>query len=144
MATQRIENAQSTSAVSTLVSKALNDLASLKCLAPLTSIFCKGSGEFGRHIESSLNQMTKEQSILKLKLRKSDAAVVIGVAQYQAILDMKQHYAELVEKVRVLELTQAVSEYDHLFQQIASPASRQAADALFEASEEELNNTYKG
>ncbi|VAW67814.1 hypothetical protein MNBD_GAMMA09-399 [hydrothermal vent metagenome] len=144
MARQRIENDRSTTTGSTLVSKALNDLASLKWLTPLTTLLPKRSGEFGRQIEISLNQLAETQKILKLQLRKSDKAVVIGVDQYQAILNMKKHYEELVEKVRELELTQAASEYDQLFQRIASPTSRQAADTLFEASDEELNNAYKG
>jgi len=127
----------------TLVTKALRDLASLKWLAPLTSLLPRRSGEFGRQIEVSLNQLAESQQIMKLQLRKSDKAVVIGVDQYQAILDMKQRYTELIEKVRELELAQEANEYDRLFQRISSPASHQAADELFASSEDSLNNAYK-
>jgi len=81
---------------------------------------------------------------MKLQLRKEDKAVVISVDQYQAILDMKKHYEALVEKVHILELEQTGSEYDQLFQRIVSLVSRQAADTLFELSEDQLNRAYKG
>ena len=144
MATQRIEDdTPANTSGNTLVAQALKDLAPLKWLTPLASLLPKRSVEFGRQIETSLNQLTESHQIIKLQLRRSDKAVVIGVDQYQAILNMKQHYAELVEKVRELEIAQATNEYDTLFQRIASPASRQASDALFESSDEELNNAYK-
>jgi len=145
MKTPRIEDETATPIPgNALVAQALKDLASLKYLTPLTSLLSKRSGEFGRQIEVSLNQLAESQQIMKLQLRKSDKAVVIGVDQYQAILDMKQHYAQLVEKVRELELAQEAGEYDRLFQRIASSASRQAADGLFESSQDELNSAYKG
>jgi len=145
MTTQHIEdNKLATTPDNILVMKALRDLASLKWLTPLNSLLSKRSGEFGRQIEVSLNQLAESQQIMKLQLRKSDKAVVIGVDQYQAILNMKQHYAELLEKVRELELAQEADEYDRLFQRIASPASHQAADALFASSDDDLNNAYKG
>jgi len=81
---------------------------------------------------------------MKLQLRKTDKAVVISVDQYQAILDMKKHYEALVEKVRILELEQTGNEYDQLFQRIVSPVSRQAADILFELSEDQLDRAHKG
>lgn len=143
MTTQRIKD-DTTIPDNTLVNQALKDLASLKWLTPLTSLLPRRSGEFGRQIEVSLNQLTESQQILKLQLRKSDKAVVIAVDQYQAILDMKQRYAELVEKVRELEVKQAAGEYDSLLQHIASPESRQAADALFASTDEQLNNAHKG
>ena len=143
MTTPHIKD-DTTTADNTRVNQAIKDLASLQWLAPLTSLLSRRSGEFGRQIEISLNQLTESQQILKLQLRKSDKAVVIGVDQYQAILDMKQNYAELVEKLRELEVKQAAGEYDLLFQRIASPTSQQAADALFASSDEELNNAHKG
>ena len=127
-----------------LIKQALNELSSLKWLSPVGSLVSKRSGDFGRQIETSLNQLAESEQIMKLQLRKTDKAVVIGVDQYQAILDMKKHYEALVEKVRILELEQAGSEYDQLFQRIASPASRQAADTLFELSEDQLNRAHKG
>lgn len=145
MTTQHIEDDKpAITSDNTLVTKALRDLASLKWLTPLNSLLPRRSGEFGRQIEVSLNQLAESQQIMKLQLRKTDKAVVIGVDQYQAILDMKQHYAELLEKVRELELDREADEYDRLFQRIASPESRQAADALFASSDEDLNNAYKG
>ena len=143
MTTQRTKD-DTTTPDNTLITQALKDLASLKWLTPLTSLLPRRSGEFGRQIEVSLNQLTESQQILKLQLRKSDKAVVIAVDQYQAILDMKQRYAELVEKVRELEVKQAGGEYDLLLQHIASPESRQAADALFTSTDEQLNNAHKG
>ena len=126
------------------IKQALKDLSSLKWLTPLRSLMSMRSGDFGRQIETSLNQLAESEQIIKLQLRKADKAVVIGVDQYQAILDMKQHYEALVEKVRTLELAQAGSEYDQLFRRIASSESRQAADALFELSEDQLNQAHKG
>lgn len=131
------------SSTDTLITQALKDIAALKWLAPISSLLPRRSAEFGRAIEASLNQLAETHRVMKLQLRKSDKAVVIGVDQYQAILDMKQHYEQLVEKVRELELAQAGNEYDRLFQRIASPESRQAADTLFELSDDTLNHQYK-
>jgi len=145
MTTQHIEDEKpAITSDNILVMKAIRDLTSLKWLAPLNSLLPRRSGEFGRQIEISLNQLAESQQIMKLQLRKSDKAVVIGVEQYQAILDMKQHYTELLEKVRELELAQAADEYDRLFQRIVTPMSHQAADALFTSSDDDLNNAYKG
>jgi len=129
---------------STLVSQALKDMAALKWLVPITSLFTKRSVEFGRQIETSLNQLTESHRIIKLQLRRSDKAVVLGIDEYQSILDMKQHYEQLLDRVRELELVQAGNQYDRLFQQITSPESRQAADTLFELSDDALNQNYKG
>lgn len=126
------------------IKQALSDLSSLKWLTPVSSLASRRSGDFGRQIEASLNQLAESEQIMKLQLRKADKAVVIAVEQYQAILDMKKHYEALIEKVRILELQQAGSEYDQLFQRIASPAARQAADTLFELSEDQLNSAHKG
>ncbi len=145
MTTPHIEdNKPASTQGNTLVTKALRDLASLKWLTPLNSLLPKRSGEFGRQIEASLNQLAESRQIMKLQLRRSDKAVVFSVEQYQAILDMKQHYAELLEKVRELELDREADQYDRLFQRIASPASHQAADALFASSDDDFNNAYKG
>ena len=138
------EEKSASSSGNMLIKQALNELSSLKWLTPVRSLVSKRSGDFGRQIETSLNQLAESEQIMKLQLRRADKAVVISVEQYQAILDMKQHYEALIEKLRVLELAQAGSEYDLLFQRIASPASRQAADSLFELSEDQLNRAHKG
>lgn len=129
---------------STLISQALNDITILNWLRPVNSLSTKLSVEFGRQIENSLNQLTQSQHVIKLKLRQSDKAVVLGIEEYQSILDMKQHLEELIGRVRELEISQAGSQYDLLFQQIRSPESRQAADTLFEMSDEALNQNFKG
>jgi len=141
MKTQPITN--DTSSANTLVTQAMKDLVSLKWLTPLTSLRPKKSVDFGRKIEASLNELTNSQHIMKLQLRKSDKAVVIGVDQYQSILDMKRHYESLVERVRELELSHEANEYDQLFERIASPASRKAVDILFNSTDEDFNNAYK-
>lgn len=128
---------------STLISQALNDITALNCLVPVDSLLTKRSVEFGRQIENSLNQLTESQHVIKLKLRQSDKAVVLGLEEYQSILDMKQHFKQLVDRVRELELSQAGNQYDQLFQQITSPESRQAADTLFELPDDALNQSFK-
>lgn len=145
MSTRHLEEEVSPSVSdNNIIKQALNELSSLKWLTPVRSMMSKRSGDFGRQIEASLNELAESEQIMKLQLRKADKAVVIGVEQYQAILDMKKHYEALVEKVRAMELEQAGSEYDQLFQRIASPASRKAADTLFELSEDQLNSAHKG
>lgn len=126
-----------------LVSQALNDIAALNWLVPVKSLLAKRSVEFGRQIETSLNQLTESQHVMKLRLRKSDKAVVLGIEEYQSILDMKQHYERLIDVVRELELAQAGDQYDQLFRQMTSPQSRQAADTLFELSDDALNQNFK-
>lgn len=127
----------------TLISQALNDITALNCLVPVDSLLVKRSVEFGRQIESSLNQLTESPHVIKLKLRQSDKAVVLRLEEYQSILDMKQHLEQLVDRVRELELSQAGNQYDQLFQQITSQESRQAADTLFELSDDTLNHNFK-
>lgn len=144
MKTRPIESSTTALAQSArLINTALKDIASLQWLNPLTSLSPKRSVEFGRQIEASLNELTDSQQIIKLQLRKSDKAVVIGVNQYQSILEMKDHYEKLIERVRELELSHAANEYDQLFERIASPASRKAVDILFNSTDEDFNNAYK-
>ncbi|HFD32211.1 MAG TPA: hypothetical protein ENJ28_05830 [Gammaproteobacteria bacterium] len=127
----------------TLISQALNDITALDWLIPVNSLSTKRSVEFGRQIENSLNQLTESQHIIKLRLRQSDKAVVLGLEEYQSILNMKQHLKQLVDRVRELELSQAGSQYDQLFQQITSPESRQASDTIFEMPDDALNQSLK-
>lgn len=127
----------------TLLSQALNALTSLNFLLPVNALSTKASVEFGRQIENSLNQLTESQHVIKLKLRQSDKAVVLGLEEYKSILDMKQHLEQLVSRVRELELSQAGNQYEQLFQQITSSESSQAANALFDLPNDALNQNFK-
>ena len=127
-----------------LISRVLNDLSSLKGLVPLETLLSKGGVEFGRKIENTLNLLSDSHEPMKLQLRNTDKAVVIGVDQYRAIVDLLESMPNLVEIVREIDLENESNEFDQLMKRISSPASRRAADALFEASEDELNSSYKG
>ena len=80
---------------------------------------------------------------MRLQIRKRNAAVVVSVDHYEEMVRMKELCAELVDRVKEREIARAADKYEALYQRITAPASRQAADALFSVTGEELRQTYK-
>jgi len=114
----------------------------LNWLSPTASLTSKGGREFGRGIEASLKEVASG-SIMRLQLRKRDAAVVMSVAQYEDMVRMKVFYEELIEQVKEKEIMEEADEYEALYQRITSAQSRDATDALFSATSESLRETYQ-
>jgi hypothetical protein len=114
----------------------------LKWLSPSSSLHSAGSRDFGRSIESSLIEISKGE-VKRLKLRKRDTAVVMSIDHYDEILRMKEMYSKLIERVQEKEIAEATDAYEALYQRITSDASRNAADNLFSATEEDLRATYQ-
>lgn len=126
-----------------LVRHAMRLIQNLSWLSPTSSLASKGGKDFGRRIEASLTEITQGRGVMRLQLRKRDAAVVMSVDHYEEMVRMKALYAELIERVKEVEISQEADEYEELYQSIVSPQSRQAADALFSASPDELRQSYK-
>ena len=116
---------------------------SLSWLSPLDRLPSVGSRDFGRGIEAALNKIKDEHAVIRLQLRKKDTAVVMSIKQYEDIVKIKSIYEVLLKQVRDQDITDAIDEYEALYQRITSTESRQAANALFDASSTELANAYQ-
>ena len=114
----------------------------LDWLSPLSTLNSAPSSKFGRRIEASLAEVT-EGEVIRLQLRKRDAAVVMSAGHYEELVEMKSLCAALIEQVRAGEVADAAGEYDTLYRRITSAPSREAADALFDASAEELAGSWQ-
>jgi|TARA_R110000868_G_scaffold130701_6_gene340523 hypothetical protein len=125
-----------------VVAQALRLMQGLSWLTPAATLSSKGGRDFGRQIEASLAQISEGEGVLRLQIRKRDAAVVVSVDHYEEMVRMKALCAELVDQVKEKEIARATDKYEALYERITAPASRRAADALFAVTGEELRQTY--
>jgi PHD/YefM family antitoxin component YafN of YafNO toxin-antitoxin module len=126
-----------------LIGHAKRLIQNLGWLSPTSSLTSKGGKDFGRRIEASLTEISQGRGIMRLQLRKRDAAVVMSVDHYEEMVRMKALYAELIERVKEREIIAEADEYEELYRRITSCQSRQAADALFSATPDSLRKTYQ-
>ena len=126
-----------------LVRHAKRLIKNLGWLSPTASLVSKGGKDFGRRIEASLTEITQGRGVMRLQLRKRDAAVVMSVDRYEEVVRMKVLYAELIEQVKLKEIAQETDEYEALYRRITSPQSRKAADGLFAGTSDSLGKTYQ-
>ncbi|PLW82010.1 hypothetical protein CWI75_13065 [Kineobactrum sediminis] len=126
-----------------VVAQARRLLQSLSWLAPAAMLNSKGGRDFGRQIEDSIAEINEGKGVLRLQIRRRDAAVVVSVDHYEEMVRMKALCAELVDRVKEKEIAGAAGKYEALYQRITSSTSRRAADALFSVTGEELRESYK-
>ncbi len=126
-----------------LVAQARRLMQSLHWLAPAATLSSKGGRDFGRQIEASLAEIGDGEGVLRLQLRKRDAAVVVSMDHYEAMVRMKALCAQLADQMKEQDIARASDKYEALYQSISSPASRRAADALFSATGEELRQSHR-
>ena len=125
-----------------IIDRARHLMQKLQWLSPLPTLNSTPSSKFGRQIESSLADIAQGE-IVRLQLRKRDAAVVMSASHYEEMVQMKALYADLIEQLKAEEIASAADDYEALYQRITSPTSRQAADSLFSASVHELGATWQ-
>lgn len=139
---QTQQDAQNTDHLKELVYVLRNFISRAK-VPPLAQLATSPSSKFGRNIEQQLLSLTKDDQILALQLRKRNSAVVMSMEHYESIqktLDSLRRLADL-EAARLIE--QTGEEYDNLYSRLTSAQSRRAADALFDASAEDLRDSYR-
>jgi hypothetical protein len=125
-----------------LVRNALRVIKGLKWLSTPDSLVSIGSRDFARSIESNLN-LVAQGSVMRLQLRKRDTAVVMSMKHYEEMLQVKSLFAQLIERVKDIDIAEQTNEYEDLYQRISSSQSRKAADSLFGASGAGLRKTFK-
>lgn len=126
-----------------LVRRARRLIQNLGWLSPTATLVSKGGKDFGRRIEASWTEIVQGHGVMRLQLRKRDAAVVMSVDHYEEVVRMKALCAELIEQVKEKEIAEEADEYEALFRRITSPQSRKAADGLFAATPDSLRKTYQ-
>lgn len=114
-----------------------------KWLFAPSTLAARNGSEFGRHIESYIDQIKTSRQPILLYVRKRPAAVVVGIDEYEEMVRMKAQFAELTLRLKEAEIAQAGNEFDELFARISSAHSRKMADALHNVTTEELANSYK-
>lgn len=125
-----------------IIDRARHLMQKLQWLSPLPTLNSTPSSKFGRQIESSLADIAQGE-IVRLQLRKRDAAVVMSASHYEEMVQMKALYADLIEQLKAEEIASAADDYEALYQRITSPTSRQAADSLFSTSVHELGASWQ-
>lgn len=116
---------------------------SMRWLSSIDTLTKMRSSAFGRQIEKELGNLIAKNTVVTLQLHRRDAAVVMPVAQYEQLLQLKEAYTQLLESKADTIIADATRDFDRLYQQIIAPQSRKATDALFAASPEELRSTYR-
>lgn len=115
----------------------------MRWLSAVNTLTKMRSSAFGRQIEKELGNLITKNEVVTLQLHRRDAAVVMPVAQYEQLLQLKEAYTQLLESRADTIIADATQDFDRLYQQIIAPQSRKAIDALFAASPEELRGTYR-
>lgn len=118
-------------------------LESLGWLAPLGRLTITNGSAFGRKIEKSLQELSGPRGVLSISVRNQQAAVVMSIEHYEELLKMKETCASLVQEQRRLQLEALGDEFDHLYRLMQRSEHRVATDALFNASADDLNATYR-
>jgi hypothetical protein len=131
------------SSFSKFFSQARNLMKSISWLSPHSSLFETTSTEFGRNIEISLNSLSQHNGVVSLRLRKRSKAVVMSIQHYEQILALKDTYERLLEIQSERTISDAIDDFDALYDRIASPESLKAADALFSANAADLREAYR-
>jgi len=118
-------------------------LQRLNWLAPLRKLAVTNGSAFGRQIEQNLRDIKDQSGIISIKLRHQPAAVVMSIEHYEELLQMKEACALLIKAQRRQELETLGNEFDRLYQLMQRPEHRVATEALFGASVDDLNATYR-
>jgi len=103
---------------------------------------CEGGKAFGRSIEKSVQDLAFHQGVMKLRVRRKDSAVVMSIDHYQELVELKELCDQLLTQGVAATLGQATNDFDRLLNELTSPASRSAADAIFTASADDLRESY--
>lgn len=104
----------------------------------------RGGREFGRSIESNITtHISRGKGILRIQLRKQDAAVVMSMAHYEELVDLKEIYSSLLEDIKSRDISKESDEFEALYSRIASPVSIKASDSLFSATADDLRESYE-
>lgn len=114
----------------------------LNWLSPSSLLDSTGSRDFGRSIEASLTKIV-EGEVKRIQLRKRDAAVVMSIAHYEEIIQMKEMYTALVERVQEQDIIESTDAFEALYQRITSAESKNATGELFSATEDDLRASYQ-
>ncbi|MYB33865.1 MAG: hypothetical protein F4X92_01790 [Gammaproteobacteria bacterium] len=121
-----------------LVRKAAKLLVRMKSVKPLADLGCASGVSFGRRITQSVAGLEKP---IKLSIRNKERVVIMPVKQYEDILAIIETYPDLVDKAKEANLMRAADSYESLYSSITS--SRSGTDALFSASADDINASYK-
>jgi PHD/YefM family antitoxin component YafN of YafNO toxin-antitoxin module len=126
-----------------LIRRGKSFVLGMRWLSAVNTLTKMRSSAFGRQIEKELGNLITTNAVVTLQLHRRDAAVVMPVAQYEQLLQLKEAYTQLLESKADTIIADATRDFDRLYQQIIAPQSRKATDALFAASPEELRSTYR-
>lgn len=120
-----------------LVQKATKLLIRMKRLKPLAELRDVQGVGFGRGVQA----VKSIETPVKLTIGNRKRAVVMSARQYEEIVAIVKTCPELVEKAREADLMRVTDSHDALYSRIT--ASRSGADALFSASIDEINGSYR-
>ncbi len=126
-----------------IVLKAKKAFSGTRWLKPVMSLRGVAGAQFGRKIEASIRQLSEGNGIVKINLRRRDAAVVMTVDRYHELMALKQTCEQLLEAEADRTLSDAADDFERLYQRITSNASAAAADSLFDADEEALRASFR-
>ena len=115
----------------------------LRWLSPVPALNSTASSAVGRNIERQLNDLVQSEEVLTLKLHRRDSAVVMSMAHYEEVLQMKAACTQLLQLASQRVIADAANDFEALYYRITSPASHTAATELFTVSPEELRDSYR-
>lgn len=118
-------------------------LQRLEWLSPPDTLPDVSGAAFGRHIAQHLRDLKDQRNAVSIKLWQQPMAVVMGIDQYEELLQMKEACNALLRAQRRQDLEALGDEFARLYQIMQRPEHKVATDALFAASADDLNATFR-
>lgn len=131
------------SGTGTTLKNATDLLAQMTWLEPTSTVPITSGLEFGRNIERSLRGLKVSSGVLSVNLRNQPAAVVMSIERYNEVIRLKEICAGLIAEQRRHQLQTLGDEFESLYLAMQAPQHRTATDDLFNASESDLNLSYR-
>tara|TARA_R110001583_G_scaffold41124_2_gene130922 strand:+ start:198 stop:635 length:438 start_codon:yes stop_codon:yes gene_type:complete len=95
-----------------------------------------------RHMKTHMDLLNSKGAI-QLQIHNKPAAVLVSTNHYEMMIAITNRLDEITKRLLRDDIQQAGSDFDAMFQQYTSKASRDAADSLFSASGEDLASSFE-
>jgi DNA anti-recombination protein RmuC len=117
--------------------------AKLKWIKKTNELTSKTGLELSRGIQQTIRELKDDNSVMLVKVRKRDAAVVMSVDNYNELVSLRSEISQLVKHVKRTDIECGHDEYESLYRRISSPDSTQSVDTLFIMSDADIGANHK-
>ncbi len=94
---------------------------------------------FGRTVEKSVSRLDEDHAHYVLKIRHKRRAVVLGLEEYEELMQLRSMAGELTEEYEKLKIRTDSDKFEQMFAAMQTTKVKQATDSLFDMDEDELD-----